>query len=111
MRPRKPLPNWAKRERTSDLAWINENLHILWPAAQEQYEKVGHGAIVVNTLSRPLGTGNPFAYLTQEQAQETFDSDVQRLVRQYDPETEIVIVLLKEQGKQSSYRLKQVGHG
>ena len=111
MRPRKPIPDWAQRERTSDLAWINENLHIFWPAAQDQYKEVGRGAIVVNTLSRPLGTGNPFTYLSQEAVEATCDSDVQGMVREYNPAMELVVVLLKKNNKESAYRLMQVGQG
>ena len=111
MRPVKPLPNWAKRERTSDLAWIHKNSYLFWPAALEQYKELGRGAIVTDTTSRPLGTGHPYTYLTKKEVDARCDTDVQRLVRQYDPETEIVVVLLKENDKVSSYRLKQVGHG
>lgn len=108
MRPRKPIPNWAKRERQSDFVWIGENQHLFWPAAQEQYEKLGRGAIVIDTTSRPLGTGNPFTYCPQEVINQTDDQDEQRMVREYDPETEIVVVLLKHNGRVSSYRLERI---
>ncbi len=111
LKPRKPIPGWARQERVFDMAWIRENQHLFWPSAQQQYQAVGRGAIVVNTESRPQGTGHPFTYLSQEEVNKSCDSDVQRMVRQYDPETEMVVVLLKKNNKVSSYRLKQVGYG
>ena len=42
---RRPLiPEWAVQERLSDLAWIQENLAVFWPAAQAQYRCEGRGA-------------------------------------------------------------------
>ena len=110
MKPLKPIPGWAKRERDSDFAWIRENQHLFWDAAQEQYKKLGRGAIVIDTTSQPLGigTGNPFMYCPQEEIDQTDDKDVQRMLQEYDPETEIVVVLLKKHNKVSSYRLKQI---
>lgn len=111
MRPSRPIPDWAQGERASDLAWIGENFHSFVVAAREQYKKEERGAIVVDTTEQQLGTGHPFTYWPQGQVNQTDDRDVQRMLKQYDPETEIVIVLLKEKGKQSSYRLKQLGNG
>ena len=59
------LPAWAERERTGDLAWIKETLHVFWPVAQQGYEEHGRGAVVVDTTSRPTGEGHPFGYLPQ----------------------------------------------
>jgi hypothetical protein len=98
-------PVWAERERTGDLAWIGENLHVFWPAAQQGYESLGRGAIVVDTISRPTGGGNPFVYLPQEPLKETADANAQRMVRQYDPSWELVAVLLKSRDRVSVYRL------
>jgi hypothetical protein len=103
---RRYLPAWAERERWGDLAWIGENLHLFWPAAQGAYEELGRGAIVVNTTSRPTGEGNPFAYLTQGAAERTDDMDLQRLVGEYDPQEELVITLFKAYNRVSSYRVR-----
>jgi hypothetical protein len=54
-RERRRFPAWAERERTGDLAWIKENLHVFWPVAQQGYEEHGRGAIVVDTtLALPV---------------------------------------------------------
>ena len=106
---RKPsTPEWAEQERAGDLAWLRENLDVFWPAAQQGYETLGRGAIVVDTTSRPTGEAHPFGYFPQEVVEEQGDEDTQRLVRDYDPPTEFVSVLLKTQDRVSSYRLRVI---
>lgn len=99
------FPEWAEQERAGDLAWIHENLHIFWPAAQIGYETVGRGAIVVDTTSRPTGKGHPFGYLDQAAIEQSGDEDTQRMVREYDPSWEFVAELLKIHDRVSSYRV------
>lgn len=102
---RRRIPAWAQRERTDDMIWIAENLHVFWPAAREQYHERGRGAIVVDTTQQPhANAGHPFGYITQTDVEETDDVDVKRMVEEYDPENEIVVVLMKDGGKQSTYR-------
>ncbi len=55
----------------------------------------GRGAIVVDTASRPTGEGHPFGYFPQEVVEEGNDKDIKRLVHEYDPTIEIIVVLLK----------------
>lgn len=106
MRKRRPkIPRWAKRERVSDMAWITENVHVFWPAAQKQYQALGRGAIVVDTTVRPTGAGHPFTYYTQGQIDEMGDEDAQRMIREYDPNLEMVILLLKPRDRMSVYRI------
>ena len=105
-RDRRNLPDWAECERAGDLAWIEENVHIFWPAAHQGYETYGRGAVVVNTTSRTAGGGNPFIYFPQEMIEQTGDADTQRMVGEYNPTGEFVAVLLKIQDRVSSYRLQ-----
>ena len=63
---------------------------------------------MVDTTSRPTGEGHPFGYFPREVVEEQGDEDTQRLVREYDPPTEFVSVLLKIQDRVSSYRLRFV---
>ena len=106
MSPDRPLPDWARRERQSDLDWIKENLHVFVPAAEAAFEELGRGAIVIDTTSRPTGEGNPFGYFLQEQLLQYDDEDINRMVRECDPETEFVVVLLKSNDRTSSYRVQ-----
>src|SRR5579859_5299695 len=94
--PQHRFPSWAERERRGDMQWIGENLYVLWPAAIAAFETLGRGAVVVNTISQPLpAKGNPFAYLSHAELEKLRDKDVIRMVMQYDPKSELVIVLLK----------------
>lgn len=101
------IPAWAHRERASDLAWIQENLHLLWPAAQHAFREAGRGAIVSDTtlqISHPHGSGHPFIYLALSEVEAPRWADVLRLVKGYDPTWEFVAVLLKS-GRESAYRI------
>jgi len=98
------IPSWAESERTSDVAWISENLHVFWPVAQQRYEEHGRGAIVVDTTRLPTGEGHPFGYFPQQMVEQTGDEDTQRMVREYDPSWEMVTVLLKTHDRISTYR-------
>ena len=102
------MPEWAEPERMSDLAWLRENLDVLWPAAQQGYETLGRGAVVLDTTLRPTGEGHAFGYFPREVVEQQGDEDTQRLVREYDPPTEFVSVLLKTQDRVSSYRLRVI---
>lgn len=107
---RSHIPQWAERERLSDLAWLAENLHVLWPAAKAGFEELGRGAITVDTTLEPIpGKGNPMWYLTQQQVTESFTQDEIRMVANYDPIWQLVIILLKAQNRTSAYRMAMPG--
>jgi hypothetical protein len=102
------FPDWAERERSSDLAWIAKNLHVLWPAAQMGYQERGRGALLVDTLTvvvHEAGAGNLMLYVTEAQIEEKQEEDALRLVRAYDPAWELVTILLKTGNRESVYRV------
>lgn len=107
-REKRRLPDWAERERAGDLAWIKENLGVFWTAAQQGYEELGRGAIVVDTTQQPTGEGHPFGYFPEEMVEQSGDEDAQRMVREYDPSWEMVTVLLKTDNRVSIYRVGQI---
>jgi hypothetical protein len=103
------LPEWAREERQSDIAWIRENMLLFREAAQTAFQGGGRGAIVVDTTSLPVeGMGHPFGYYLQESIEGTGDEDVKRMVGEYEPEREFVIVLLKPDERTSSYRVQAI---
>ena len=104
-RQRPPLPEWAAKERLSDMAWIAENLHLFWPAAQAAFTELGRGAITVDTTDSSTGDGHPFWYLTQEQISTLGDTDAARMVVAYDPSWELITMLLKIEERVSTYRI------
>ncbi len=95
-----------KRIRSRDLLWIQENYEIFWKAASEAFTDQGRGALYVDTTKRPTGKGNPFAYFPQKTVEELEDKDVMRMVKNYDPHTEMVIVLIKSQERTSAYQIQ-----
>ena len=100
------IPDWAQRERQADLDWINDNLEVFWAAASLCREEVGRGAIVIDATSQsPAGMGNLFTYFSHEEIQEHGNDDTQRMLVQYDPAWEMVLVLLKPDNRSSTYRI------
>jgi hypothetical protein len=94
-------------QRESDIAWIIENLHVFRPAAQERFTAQGPGAIVIDTTVQPSpDAGHPMYYMPQDQIAQVGDDDVKRMVGAYDPQRELVLVLLKPQEKVSTYRVQ-----
>ena len=101
------IPEWAQRERLHDLSWIGENLSVFWPAASKMFKEAGRGALVVDTTVKVGERGvHPFGYLPQEMVEEGEDEEVERMLREYNPERELVVTLLKPEGRVSSYRVQ-----
>lgn len=100
------IPDWAQRERQADLDWINNNLDIFWTAASVCREDVGRGAIVIDvTTQPPPGLGNLFTYFSEQEVHGYGNDDTQRMLVQYDPSWEMVLVLLKPDRRTSTYRV------
>lgn len=106
---RHQIPEWAWKERESDLAWIQENLHVFLPAAQEGFQASGRGAVVIDATTivrHEAGMSHPFLYLPEKALEEKETLvDALRMVRAYDPAWELVTVLLKPRDRESTYRI------
>lgn len=100
------IADWVDHERQADFGWICENLDLFWSAAVLAFEDTGRGAIVVDITSLPLpGIGHRFGYFSQELVEECGDEDTRRMVAEYDPGQELVLVLLKPSDRSSTYRI------
>lgn len=98
------IPEWARRERQADLAWIRNYLFMFQPVATAGFADDGRGAIVVDTTWHSDG-GNTFEYFPQSVFEEWGDEDIQRMIREYDPLHELVMVMLKANDHTSTYRV------
>ena|SRR3990172_8139900 len=106
---RPKIPDWARRERMGDFEWIGENLDNFWPFARDACREMGRGVIVVDTTVRPAeGVGHPFGYLSRDGISQIDDEDTSRMVGEYDPENEFVILLWKPGDRTSTYRIKPI---
>jgi hypothetical protein len=104
------IPDWAHRERQADSDWIRENLNAFWTAANAAFDNTGRGVIVVDTTSQPVpGAGHPFGYFAQEHVETFGNEDVNRMMAEYDPAQEFVLVLLKPRDRTSTYRRRMPG--
>ena len=100
------IPHWARQEREADLGWIRDNFGGFWAAASAAYKETGRGLIIVDTTRQPLqGAGHPFGYFPQEGIEQFDDEDTKRLVNEYDPKREFVVMLLKANERTSTYRV------
>lgn len=100
------IPNWARHERERDFEWIGENLNDFWPLAKNAFEEIGRGVIIVDTTSQLKGDGNPYGYISKTDIEEFDDEDTKRMVQEYDPEIEFVILLFKSDDRTSTYRVR-----
>ena len=101
------IPAWAHLERRRDFEWIDENIDGFWLAAQATFAEIGRGAIVVDTTSQPAPeAGHPFGYLSQEQLEQDGDDDTRRMLSEYDPSRELVLLLQRPENRTSTYRIR-----
>lgn len=104
---RRDTPEWARKEREGDLAWIQENASVIQFVARTSHEAGGRGVVAVDTTFNALPEfGLAFAYFSQEAVDELYDEDTKRMVREYDPDHEFVLVLLKPEDRTSTYRIR-----
>ena len=106
------MPEWAREDRESDMAWVRENLHVFWPLARDVFLENGRGAFVVDTTWQPEPeAGHVFGYFTKDSIDEGDNEDAKRMVREYKPAAEFVILLLKEEDRESCYRVQVIRRG
>ncbi len=104
-------------EASYDARWIGENLYLFDPLAREGFATLGRGAIVANVgeLIRRIHyeEGHPFNYRTAERGGwlESIELEdmsqaesVPDLLKIYDPQNEMVVVLAKD-FRGSAYRV------
>lgn len=100
--------NEAAEDTAYDRRWIADNLHLFAPLVRDGLSLQGRGAVLVNIaeliLRKNYEEGHPFNYHPPSEswleADELAEGDtkrrVQNLLEQYAPETEFVVLLVKE---------------
>ena len=81
-------------EHRRDLDLIEENRAIFWLVATVACEQTGPVAIIVDLSKTSNDGGYLFRYMTQGEI-ELRDNHLDRLLREYNPHREYVVVLLK----------------
>jgi hypothetical protein len=89
--------------RNAELAWIATHSYLLWPAASEAFTEVGRGAIVFDKTEPQKATNLAFGYLPQSIFEAGNNEEVKRQLREYNPEEEFVVVMLKPSRTMNSY--------
>jgi hypothetical protein len=90
-------------DKASNLKLIADNWDVLLPAAERGFEEHGRGTILADTTRFENG-GHPFRYVSLAALPDA-ESDCERMVRTYDPQSEIVVSLLRSEGVVYSYQL------
>ncbi len=103
---KREIPDWARQEREADLAWIRANSGLFFFLATTSFDEHGRGALLVDTTVQKPEQGHPSGYVPQELLAKLHDNDIDRLVREYEPDQEFVMVLWKTGDRTSAYRVR-----
>jgi hypothetical protein len=94
-------------DKPADLKLIADNWDVLLPATERAFNEHGRGMLLVDTTRIESG-GYPFQYVKMADLPPG-GSDCERMVRTYNPEKEIIISLVRADGKIYSYELGRPG--
>jgi hypothetical protein len=100
------LTSLNEKIQETELAWINDNYAIFQSLAETEYDEKGRGFILVNTEPTSGDEGSSYWYLAQAVAEELEDEELKQKVRAYDPLSEFILVLEKQNGVCSYHQVK-----
>lgn len=106
---REDSPGLEGPDKDPELAWLEENLTIFWPAAHYGYEQEGRGALVFDASVEPLGEESQFNYAPQSVIEESEDEASRRLaafVAEYDPEKQFIAAVIKPELELATYQIE-----
>jgi hypothetical protein len=89
-----------------DKEWLAANLEMVGQIARDGFEVAGHGAVVVDLQGE--GNPEPTIYLPSV-SMPGHDEYTAGLVRDYSPDAEFVVVLIRPGEMESSYRVALPG--
>lgn len=102
-------PPEVEEKREDHLKFLFHNWDLVAAAAWEGYSGEGRGAIVINPKEDSQWT-NSVVYIPDNRPRPPGvpawpDPEVEEMVRDYDPEREVVVVILRLDGDVSGYKL------
>ena len=105
MTPEQNTVSYPEAQRQLELDWIERNTPLLSTKAAGYFGLVGRGAIIVDAATKPLSEGPLFTYFSKEQMEHIADADINEMVDDYDPDKELVVLLLLPQSQTQAYRI------
>ncbi len=99
------FPDRARHEREQDMKKIGENIDLFCLASISGFMNMGRGVLAVDITTGQTVLGRPFSYFPQELIDQGDDEEMKRMVSEYDPKKEFVVVLLKSDHRISTYRV------
>jgi hypothetical protein len=104
--------------RESHIRFMQQNIQLASAFAYGEYQQLGKGCIMVNCNAVKLGENwldsfTPVFYLgeksdlfKQKFKQQWGDSDLERMVKEYNPKTDLIFAFIRSDGGLSCYRLQ-----
>jgi hypothetical protein len=94
-----------EKEGFEDAALIAQQVSVLFATAQLWYATTGRGIVVVDATLQ-LGKAFPaLSYFGAAEVLHVGKAEMCRIVREYDPGCEVVVVLLKQANQMSTYTM------
>lgn len=92
-------------ERMSDLIWLDRHLPLFEQIGRSAYPILGRGAVVIDATVRSVWGQHPLGYLPLADVERNGVRESISLAHGYDPDQEIVVMIVKQQGHANVYRL------
>ncbi len=92
-------------ERMSDLIWLDRHLPLFGQIGKSAYSILGRGVVVIDATVRSVWGRHPLGYLPLADVERNGVQESISLAHGYDPDQEVVVMIVKQQGHANVYRL------
>jgi hypothetical protein len=93
-------------ERLWDLIWLARYLRLFGIVARNAYPILGRGVVVIDATVRSVWGRHPWGYLPLADVELSRVPEAFSLAQRYDPEQELVAMIVKGHGQAQVYRLR-----
>ncbi len=112
----RPIPKGAENDTIQhDHAWVQSNMVPLLVLSSQSFHEFGRGILIVNPATFSSEAKEPsYSYLTLEAVEQNVNDDTEptenefdpvRLLKEYDPDKECIILLLNPERTSRTYRV------